>query len=350
MIIKEGSSQLEIFEGKVTKKLPVFYNPIMKLNRDVTVLLLNSVPDSEMQIADPLAGSGIRSLRFLKELKKGKIKNISINDYKTAKNIQKNLKLNKLGKDKRITVVEKDANLFLLESKGFDYIDIDPFGTPCPFLESAIVRVSRGGILGITATDTSALAGNSQDACIRKYWAKPLKNEFMHETAIRILIRKVQLMGSHNEKALVPIFSFAKEHYYRVFFRCEKGRLRADKVLNQHKFILYNWKTCERKVVDTIFNKEKGWDFAGPIWTGQLWDKKLVLAMLKNCPKENKELHNLITIIKDESRIDTVGFYDLHVNAKVLGKQIPKMKDILSKDVARTHFLGYGVRTKSNLF
>ncbi|MCU0373510.1 MAG: ATP-binding protein, partial [Ignavibacteria bacterium] len=44
---------------------------------------------------------------------------------------------------------------------GFDYIDIDPFGSPCPFLDAAIKRLSRGGILAVTATDTSALAGKS---------------------------------------------------------------------------------------------------------------------------------------------------------------------------------------------
>ena len=56
----------------------------------------------------------------------------------------------------------------------------------------------------------------------------------MHEIGLRILIRRVQLAGSVYDKALIPILSYSKEHYMRVFFKCEKrdfmlapfGRLR----------------------------------------------------------------------------------------------------------------------------
>ena len=154
----------------VSKQMDVFYNPVMKFNRDISVLLLNSVSDKEMNIADMLAGSGIRSIRFLLELNKNKIKNIFINDHSkdAIKNIKNNLKLNKI-KNKKIIISNSDANLFLLNSMGFDYIDIDPFGTPNMFLDSAVKRISRNGIIAITATDTSALCGTYPKACLRKY-------------------------------------------------------------------------------------------------------------------------------------------------------------------------------------
>ena len=327
-IITEESAKIKISnEKKISKKLPVFYNPVMKLNRDVSILVLNSISNKDMQLALPLAGSGIRGIRFLQELNKGKIKNISMNDYKT--DIKNNLKLNKIS-SKNIFLSNKDANLFLLESKGFDYIDIDPFGTPNPFLESAIVRLARNGILAVTATDTSALAGSSPTACLRKYWAEPLKNEFMHETGIRILIRKLQLIGAQFEKALTPIFSFYADHYYRVFFRCDKGKKKADQILNFHKTMKYEKKEY------------------GPIWTGRLWDEKLVDKMYKNHDKNNKKLHDLISIIKDESKIDTIGFYDLHKIAKQKKKAIPKIESLLKKNVSRTHFLGWGIRSKKS--
>jgi tRNA (guanine26-N2/guanine27-N2)-dimethyltransferase len=345
MIIEEGSAKIDFKEGKLSKKLPVFYNPVMKLNRDMSVLLLNAIDKEDMQIADPLAGSGIRAIRFLKELDKKKIRSIEVNDYKTSENIKMNLKLNGLEKDKRIIIHEGDANLFLLNSKGFDYIDIDPFGTPNPFLDSAAVRIARDGILAVTATDTAALAGASPEACLRKYWAKPLRNEFMHETAIRILIRKVQLIGSQHEKALMPIYSYAKEHYYRVFFRCEKGRQKADEILLQHGYLLYDWKTAKRKIVSDIFNSKRTWDYAGPLWTGQLWDKSLAEEMHKRCQPENKELHTIVSLIKDEATVDSVGFYDLHKMAQMSGKEVKKIEKIVGKGIVRTHFLGWGVRS-----
>ena len=87
-------------------------------------------------------------------------------------------------------------------------------------LDSAIKRISRNGILAVTNTDTAALTGTYPKACIRKYWSMPKRDYMMHETGLRILIRKVQLVGMQYEKALYPIFSYFKDHYFRIFFQC----------------------------------------------------------------------------------------------------------------------------------
>ena len=82
IIINEGSAILKIPKAeKISKEMNVFYNSVMSLNRDVSILLLNSVNKNNLQIADPLAASGIRSIRFLRELSESKIKKIYINDY-----------------------------------------------------------------------------------------------------------------------------------------------------------------------------------------------------------------------------------------------------------------------------
>ncbi|MFH1770702.1 MAG: tRNA (guanine(26)-N(2))-dimethyltransferase [archaeon] len=325
-IVGEGKAIIKVAsEKKISKKLPVFYNPVMKLNRDISVLLLNSVSDKDLQIALPLAGSGIRGLRFLLELKNNKIKTLYINDYKEDfyNTIRENFKLNKLPSTD-IILSNDDANLFILNNSGFDYIDIDPFGSPNPFLDSAITRLSRNGILAVTATDTSALSGTFENACRRKYWAKPLRNELKHEVGIRILIRKVQLVAAQYEKALVPILSYSKEHYFRVFFRCEKGKTKVDEVLKKHEFF----------------------HTAGPMWTGFLHDKKLVKKMLKNSDGEAKKL---LTILSEE--LDTIGFYDIHQICEDIKKTVPKydvlMKKITNRgfSVSRTHFSGFGIRS-----
>ena len=54
--------------------------------------------------------------------------------------------------------------LAILHSKGFDYIDLDPFGSPNIFLDSAVKRLGRNGILAVTATDT---AGNKSEKEIK---------------------------------------------------------------------------------------------------------------------------------------------------------------------------------------
>jgi len=328
-LVKEGKVTVKVAVGKISKQMGVFYNPVMKLNRDISILLLNSIDGDRLNIGLPLAGSGIRPIRFLKELNKSKIKTISINDYsnKAIKSIKNNFKLNKLKISKKVSIKNEDANLFLLNSKGFDYIDIDPFGTPNPYMDSAVKRIARDGILAVTATDTSALAGTYPKACLRKYWAKPLRNELMHEIGIRILIRKVQLIGGQYNKAMFPVFSYSKDHYVRVFFKCLKGKKEVDDVLKQHGF----------------------YQEAGPIWLGELWDRKLTSKMSKS--NDVKENERFLGIIKEESKIGVVGFYDLHriIKASKL-KEIPRKLDLMGKIkklgylASETHFSGHGVR------
>jgi len=329
-VIQESQAKVSVPVGeKITRKLEVFYNPEMKSNRDIAIILLNSLQKKNMKIADPLAGSGIRAIRFLKELKKGIIENLYVNDGKPdfPRKFEKNLKLNKI--KKAITVDATDANIFLTKNKSFDYIDIDPFGTPNPFLDASIKALKHNGILAITATDTSALCGSYPKACRRKYWADPLHNYEMHETGLRILIRKTQLVGAQYEKALIPIFSYAEKHYMRVYFKCEKGRAKVDNILKQHNTY-----------------KDKG-----PMWLGKLWEEKLAKKMLKNTNKENKEVYNLLNTIQKESKIPTIGFFDTHKMAKQYKlKQVPRKQDLLDwinkkYEASSTHFLGSAIRS-----
>jgi tRNA (guanine26-N2/guanine27-N2)-dimethyltransferase len=319
----------------------------MKLNRDVSVLLLNSIDKKEMQLALPLAATGIRGIRFLLELKKSKVKTVSFNDnnIEAVNLIKSNLRLNKIKLGNKVKAFNLDANEFLLSSRGFDYIDIDPFGSPNFLLDSAVKRISRKGILAVTATDTAALCGSSKNACLRKYWSKALKNEFCHEIGLRILIKKVQQIASQHDKALTPIFSYSKDHYFRIFFYCNKGKKKADEIMKKHGYIVHCKKCLFRETANTIFNDEKcpfcksKIDYAGKLWLGQLWDKKIVANMNKEAKKtNNKGLIKLIQTITDESKINSVGFYDI---AKVVKhnklKHVPK-KEILIKEIKKAKF------------
>lgn len=328
-IIEEGKVRIKVSkENKVSKELSVFYNPVMKLNRDISVLLLKSIEKKDLMVALPLAGSGVRGLRFVKELSKKKIKELWINDIdkNSIKIIKQNLKLNNIS-DKRIKIFNMDANKFILESSGFDYIDIDPFGSPNFLLNNSIVRISRGGILAVTATDTGCLCGSFSKACKRKYWATPKKDSNMHENGLRILIRKVQLIGAEHDKALTPILSYSKDHYFRVFFICEKGKKKADDIISLHG----------------IRND------VGPMWLGGLWDTKLI----NNMVKENKEEENQIFLDKilSESKIHEIGFYSIHDICKKNKISTVSFKDIISSvkkngyKVSRTHIKDNSIRS-----
>jgi len=340
-IVEEGS--IKIFGEKqeiVDRKMPVFYNQVMKLNRDISILLLSAFSKlhtarPSLRIADPLAGSGIRSLRFRKELEKGIIEKIYVNDLKPnyEKYLKKNIELNNLNQEDFI-IHNEDANLFLTNSRGFDYIDIDPFGSPNPFLDSAIRALRSESILAVTATDTSALCGSYPGACKRKYWATPLRNHIMHEFGLRILIRKVQLVGLQYEKALIPIFSYAKDHYMRVFFLNTKSKKLCDEISKKHSFLILD---------ENIY---------GPVWTGDLWDDNLIESMKREASILDKESLKFFALIAEESKIKEFGFYDIHKLAKnKLKGNLPKFEEIMNFlvsegfKVSRTHFSPTGIKT-----
>jgi tRNA (guanine26-N2/guanine27-N2)-dimethyltransferase len=306
-------------------------------------------------VLDLLAASGIRGLRIKKEVSNV---DVTLNDYskKAAKLIKKNAKLNKLS----VKIENKAANVLLSELNTYDYIDLDPFGTPVPFLDSAIKRLSPHGVIGVTATDTSALCGAAPKACLRKYGSKPLRNEFMHETAVRILIKKCQEVAAQYDVALIPIFSHSSNHYVRVYLQKAGGAKKADEILKQHGHVLYCPKCCYRNTTTNLLSEANKCsqcsaklDHLGKVWLGELWDRKLVKQMINNTEKAavSKQTIKLLETIYAESAIKTVGFYDLHTLAKKnKWKQVPRMQTILDKTKGtRTHFRLTGIRTKKLL-
>lgn len=47
-------------------------------------------------------------------------------------------------------------------------VDLDPYGSPSVFLDSAVQCVADGGILMCTATDMAVLCGGNGEACYSK--------------------------------------------------------------------------------------------------------------------------------------------------------------------------------------
>jgi len=365
-MITEGKAKIAVPRAvKVSADMPVFYNPVMKSNRDLTVLLMKAAMKEygikKWRVADPMAATGIRGIRMIKEIGSSKIELLEMNDYSAdaVALIKKNLLLNGIKTGKKVVVTNTEANKFLIESQGFNYIDIDPFGYPGTFLDAAMKRISRNGILAVTATDTSALAGSAPDACMRKYWAAPLRNGFMHETGVRIMVRLVQLLGAMHGKAMTPIFSYYKEHYIRAFFLAKSGAHRADEILMQHKEIIYCGSCGNKGIFANSIdcrNCGKKMAKAGPLWTGRLFDEQLARRMTTAADGKIKDFLGIIT---KEAAVEGkcgVGFYtteELSQKYK-LGVQ-PKTAGLIEQlrkkgyDTSPTHCTNTGVKTDAPL-
>jgi tRNA (guanine26-N2/guanine27-N2)-dimethyltransferase len=348
----EGAATFLAPAGNITRDLPVFYNPVMTLNRTVEVLLLRALGRKGLRVADVLAGTGVRSIRLLKELPRGTVKELVVNDISpaAARLIRRNLARNGLAGRASVSCAPAQQLLFDASS-GFDLIDIDPFGSPAPFLDPAVQRLNHGGILAVTATDTAALAGVAPAACERKYWAMPVKSPMMHETGMRILVRKCQLAASQHGKALTPLFCHSTRHYDRAYLRCEKSEAKASRLFSQHQWLLFCRTCLDWRVSDagTAVCCGKPMAAGGPLWTGRLWDAALAARMARLA--EGKDVQRLLDVIAAEARVPAVGFPAIHALCQSLKTSVPAFEGLMAAireaghPAARTHFAPDGIRT-----
>ncbi len=388
-LIKEGLAEFYIHivdkESVPSKGMNVFYNKQMEINRDITTLAINAYKNlykqNELIIIDSMAASGISSIRMLKEC--NNIKKIFINDINpvAVKLIKKNLKLNNFDKSPiQIEISEKDANLLFSEianstcilssekRKKPNVISIDPFGTPNLYIDSAFKAIQKvNGLMCITATDTAVLFGVRPNACIRKYLAKPLHNEYCKEIGGRILISFISRIANINKMGIFPLLTFYSGHFIRVFCLSFRNEKKISKFFQNYGYLIHcrncGYRSAFRNnililpnVCPVCDNKEN-LDYAGPLWIEKIHDINFIkelLALNKNSTFHNKNrIEKLLTFAIEEINMP-VSYYNIHKLCQQLKlTSVPKTKDIISLikekgyQGSRTHFDFLSI--KSNL-
>ncbi len=366
--VEEGLTKIQFPEfDKISSDAPVFYNPHMELNRDISILALQTFQkqeDRNINICDLFGGSGIRGVRYKNEI--DGVGHVFINDIsETANEYERhNVELNNL---KDIEIFQHDASMFLRMHRGeFDVIDIDPFGTPSPFLDSAGYCSRRNSLLCVTATDTSALCGTYKEPCIRKYNAKPYKSEYCHETGIRILAGFVALTLAKYSKSIEVKLSHSTEHYMRLYIEVKKGSKKSDECLKNIGYISH-CKHClyreENKGLATSTPNicpECGEKLiqAGPLWLGEIQNEEFISKMIAE--SENKKLNTKKDVLKllESCSIEAKSpatFYDVHKICKILKISAPKLDLVFGNlekegfEAVKTHFNPLGIKTNAPL-
>lgn len=350
-IAEENGIKLNIPENhQKPESSEVFYNPEMEMNRSLSVASAKAYFGKEKtKVLDPFSATGVRGVRYAKELK-GKVLASDVSQ-KAVNLTKKNAELN----DAEIEIKREKANV-ILNKKYFDLIDIDPFGTPAPFLHSASKAIKNEGMLGITATDATALCGVYPKVCFRNYGAVPLRSEYCHEIAMRILISASAKAAAVYEKSIEPKLVLNDRHYFRLQLKVERGAKKSNKCLENLGFI-YHCSNCgARKIEAGKFAEEKkcscGNEFkiAGPVWTGKLFDKKFCKKVLPEI--QEKKLKKKVNLMIEEAGKPAL-YYDVHEVFK--GGSIPKMGKIIEKleengfEASRTHFKPTGIRTNAEI-
>ena len=347
-------------------KAPVFYNPVMEFNRDLTVLAFKAyqkMVNHEISICEPFTSQGIRGIRFAAEIDgvaKVLVSDINTSAYELAKH---NIELNKL--ENKIILKHKDANCVLScnasPKKRFDIVDIDPFGTPVPYLDSAFRALKNKGLLAATATDLAPLCGVHAKACVRKYGGKPLRTEYCHELAVRLLAGCMASVAAKHDIGIRILFSHSSDHYIRVYAQIGYGCQKADESIKTTGYILHCFNCLHRETAPKIYGKtdlcpECGAkiDYAGPLWIGSIGDPAFIEQIIKENQstafRNSGKITKLLTLTKNEA----VAPATYHFIDKLSGKlrlPAPSVQVFLTAlkssgyQAVQTHFNTRGIKT-----
>ncbi|KAA8494345.1 putative tRNA (guanine(26)-N(2))-dimethyltransferase 2 [Porphyridium purpureum] len=333
----DGKEYVEIREGRAVARYPkgeVFYNPVQVVNRDLSVLVLRhytamraaeearplSSPEG-LSCLEALAASGLRSVRYAKEVPR--LQRIVVNDVdeSAVQAIRANLDLNGLHDGERVRISHADANeaarLGVSSSissgpfEPFDIIDLDPYGSCAPFLASAVRYVSRGGLLCVTSTDKPVLCGNNIGTAFVRYGGIAAKGATCHETAVRLVMYALQMEAVKLGRVVEPLLCVSIDFYVRCFVRVRESKRDAQRIPLRCGLV-YTCVTCNTSHVQPMASETAGPDnesadtekllpikssrsvlpgpvcdqcgspfrMTGPMWTGALFDRDFVTGLL----------------------------------------------------------------------
>jgi tRNA (guanine26-N2/guanine27-N2)-dimethyltransferase len=314
-----------------------------------------------------MAGCGVRGIRFLREV--GNIDLLVLNDLNpqatelTTFNVTKN-------KQCGVIVENVDANLLLSAyaspSKRFDVIDLDPYGSPSPFLDSAVRALRNGGLLALTATDLAPLCGVNSLVCIRKYLGKSLRTEYCHELAIRLVINVLVFTAIRHKFGVKVLLSHSTDHYVRVYAQLIRGAKVANDALMRIGYLLHCFHCLHRKLTFGFANfpervcekcGETG-EVAGPLWLGKLVDRGFCEQMTTEARTigvgAGKRTMKLLSMLTKESEAPPTYFVVDRVSEKLGLPPPPKRKVIdglINKGykTVETHFNPGGIKTGASI-
>mmetsp|Transcript_35202 Transcript_35202/g.81418 ORF Transcript_35202/g.81418 Transcript_35202/m.81418 type:complete len:443 (-) Transcript_35202:1047-2375(-) len=190
-------------------------------NRDI------NVNHGGIRILDALAASGLRSIRYAKEIPG--VDSVVVNDLDEAAielahcNIASNGCSSEEGNIPHITAHVGDAihhmySCMSPSKQNFDVIDIDPYGTAAPFLDAAVRTVANGGMLCVTCTDMAAMSGGHPETCYGRLGSMPVpKGKYCQELAIRLTLAAMATIAGRCGRTIRPVLSVGMAFYIRCF-------------------------------------------------------------------------------------------------------------------------------------
>ncbi|KAK9243211.1 N2,N2-dimethylguanosine tRNA methyltransferase-domain-containing protein [Lipomyces tetrasporus] len=275
-------------------------------------------------ILEALSATGLRAIRYGLEVPL--IKTVHANDFSPAavKAIERNIAYND-GAPGVVVASHGDANAVMYSHKTmpFHVIDLDPYGTASPFLDAAVQAVCDGGLLLITCTDLSILAGTGYpEKCFTNYGGMTTRTEFSHESALRLVLSSIASAAARYGKSIEPLLSLSIDFYVRVFVRVRNSPIQV-KLLASKTMLTYTCSGCgsaSYQPLGRVSINEDGsqkHSFAqgppvsshcehcgfvhhlgGPMWAGPLHNKDFISRIQKIAETLDADIYKSIARIK----------------------------------------------------
>ncbi|MHC1625982.1 MAG: tRNA (guanine(10)-N(2))-dimethyltransferase [Methanoculleaceae archaeon] len=347
--LREGKTTITVESRCQSGRGSVFYNPRMEITRDATVLLVSHI--RPVDYLDAMGASGIRGIRIARECGIP----VTVNDR--SRIAAELIRRNAAEAGVNIEVTAMDANV-LASSRKFDAVDLDPFGSPAPFIDSGIRSARR--YLFVTATDTAPLCGAHLQAGRRRYFANPRNCEYHREVGLRILLGFIARETIKYDRGMEPLFCFTREHFVRVHLHLLRGASAADRTLGQIGYIHQCPECIYRSEETGIIPGRRCCPSCsatlipvGPLWLGPVNDRSLLESLSDRVPRMDlgteRDLARLLQILSEE--LPTASHYDHHRIARRLSVSPGKIDDLIAAlrdegySAGRVHYSGTGFKT-----
>ncbi|OAX44694.1 N2,N2-dimethylguanosine tRNA methyltransferase [Rhizopogon vinicolor AM-OR11-026] len=363
-------------------------------------------------LLEALSATGLRSIRYAKEIPL--VRFVIANDLSASATaaMKRNVELNGLGPSPdptesalsssmisehqphdrgKVRINEGDACALMYnhrtEKTRVDVVDLDPYGTAAPFIDGAVQCINDGGLLCVTCTDLSVLATtNYPEKCFSNYGGIPVKAEYCHESALRLVLHTLSTSASRYGRYIEPQLSLSIDFYVRLFVRIHSAPIEVKKAASKTA-MYYICQGCQSfyeqplgrmidKVhersgnVNLLFKTQAGpsvgqkctecgsaQHIAGPMWSGPLHNNNFLSKVLEHLESNQGKygtavrMRGMLTVAKEELH---VPFY--FTPSRIAGffhSICPPLDDVASAllnagyRVSRSHALAGSLKTNA---
>ena len=385
----QDSAKIDPSTGEVGNHKEDKNNGVDSVTRPSSIHPLDKHPSTtqpRFRILDALSATGLRALRYAKEIPF--VSSIVANDVNpnATKSMEVNIQLNNLSSVISTNTGDAIGHMYSVAfpptgshgpshvNRRYDVIDLDPYGTAVPFLDAALQALNDGGLLCVTCTDSGVFAScGYSEKTFALYGGMPVKGPHMHEGGLRLIVHSIASTAAKYGLSIEPLLCLSIDFYARVFIRVRKSP--ADvKFFAGKTMLVYGcdagcgaW-SVQKLGRDTKQTSKNGTEWykhsiaqapssdrlcehcrykthvAGPMWAGPLHNATFINKILRDLENADPEVYTttpriegMLTTALDELTVNSeMSIYVQDTNEKIDGEQLDAVPQ-LSPDVIDQH-------------